>query len=181
MRAHVLFLPIALAATLGIPSCKPETTAPPTAVTTVPAPTDAPPELPDAHDDHPTEGPHHGELIELGAEEYHAELLHTDTAVTIYVLDGAAKSLVPIAATTLTVNAIVAGKPTQFPLAAAPVESDPAGKASRFTSADKALMAAIDDHDSKARLMITIADKPYVGVIDHHHDGDHKHDHAHEK
>ena len=37
---------------------------------------------------HPSEGPHHGALIELGKEDYHAEIVHdekTDT-VTIYIL-----------------------------------------------------------------------------------------------
>ncbi len=49
-----------------------------------------PPATVDVHS-HPTEGPHHGTLIELGKEEYHAELVHDDKMVTIYILDSAAK------------------------------------------------------------------------------------------
>ena len=47
---------------------------------------------------HPTEGPHHGSLIELGKEDYHAEFVHDDTTdtVTIYILDAAAAKAVPI-------------------------------------------------------------------------------------
>ena len=69
---------------------------------------------------HPTEGPHHGALIELGKEEYHAELVHDDRAgfVTIYILDGAAKTAVPIQAKEVTLNLLVGGKPRQFRLAA---------------------------------------------------------------
>ena len=33
----------------------------------------------DEHEhDHPSEGPHHGSLIELGKEAYHAELVHDE-------------------------------------------------------------------------------------------------------
>ena len=43
--------------------------------------------------DHPTAGPHHGALVELGAEEFHAEVVHDDTAgvLTVYLLDAKAK------------------------------------------------------------------------------------------
>ena len=55
---------------------------------------------------HPTEGPHHGALIELGKEDYHAELVHEDATdtVTIYILDSSATKPVPIAAKQLTLN-----------------------------------------------------------------------------
>ena len=69
---------------------------------------------------HPSEGPHHGELIELGNEEYHAELLHTDTELTIYMLDGAATQPVPIEATALTINMTHNEVPKQFSLDAVP-------------------------------------------------------------
>ena len=47
---------------------------------------------------HPTEGPHHGSLIELGDEEYHGELVHDDKAgtVTIYLLDSSAREAVAV-------------------------------------------------------------------------------------
>ncbi|MCE2751496.1 MAG: hypothetical protein LW720_06355 [Pirellula sp.] len=34
---------------------------------------------------HPSEGPHHGSLVELGKEEFHAELVHDSKSVTIYI------------------------------------------------------------------------------------------------
>ena len=48
------------------------------------------------HDDHahPSEGPHHGSLIELGNEDYHGELVHDHAtgSVTIYLLDSARRA-----------------------------------------------------------------------------------------
>ena len=60
--------------------------------------TSAPPETvgPHAGHAHPTHGPHQGDLIELGNEEYHAELLHEEDSVTIYILNGAADCFIQL-------------------------------------------------------------------------------------
>jgi hypothetical protein len=50
-----------------------------------------------------------------------------------YVLDGAAKTALPIADKEIVMNLVVEGKPQQVKLAAAPPESYPMGQASRFT------------------------------------------------
>lgn len=124
------------------------------------------------HDDHdhPTTGPHHGDLIELG-DEYHAELVHdaSDT-VTLYVLDFAATQPVPIDATEVTINAKHHGKPVQFTLTASPDAGDPAGKSSRFVITDDELMHCLEHEDAEARLVISINGKSYRGVITHNHD-----------
>lgn len=126
-----------------------------------------------AHD-HPSEGPHGGELVELGKEEYHAELVHDDTThtITIYVLDSAAKVAVPIEATELALNLLVDGKPQQFKLPAKPTSTDPNGKSSCFALVDPALCTAIDTPKTTGRLNLTIDGKSYVGKIS-------AHDHAH--
>ena len=145
--------------------------------------TAGPPNTVDAHDDHagnahPSEGPHHGGLIELGNEEYHAELVHDDDAgtVTIYILDGAATKQVPIDAKEITINATHDGKPEQFKLAATPDTNDPAGKSSRFVSNDKELALHLDEEGAEPRLVLSINGKSYRGTIthDHNHEG---HDH----
>ena len=86
---------------------------------------------PDEHA-HPTEGPHHGMLVELGKEEYHAEVLfpeHNETsAVTVYILDSSAKKTVPIDAESITLNMSHDGKPEQFQLPAKPEAGDPEGE-----------------------------------------------------
>lgn len=123
---------------------------------------------------HPTEGPHHGSLIELGREDYHAELVHDDTTdtVTIYILDAAAAKAVPIAAKQLMLNVRAAGKVQQFPLAAQPQTTDPDGSSSAFAATDKQLCTLLDTKGSSGRLNVEIAGKRYVGQV-----GGHTHPH----
>lgn len=130
--------------------------------------------------DHPTEGPHHGHLIELGNEEFHGELLHDDDGnLTIYILDSSAKKTVPIEATEVTVNLSHAGEASQYKLTAAAAEGDPEGKSSRFQIQDKKLVDALDAEGSTAQLVVTINGKQFIGKIDHTHDHHHGHGHGH--
>lgn len=132
---------------------------------------------------HPSEGPHHGSLIELGNEEYHAELVHDETskAVTIYILDSGAKTAVPIEAAELTINLKHQGQAEQHKLTASPDADDPAGKSSRFVSSDAELGDDLEHEGAEPRLVVVIAGKSYSGDIAHHdHDDDDAHGHAHE-
>lgn len=132
---------------------------------------------------HASEGPHGGSLIELGNEEYHAELVHDDQAgsVTIHLLDAAAKASVPIDATDVTINLKHEGRGEQFRLTAAADQSDPQGKSSRFVSSDAELAEDLDREDAEAQLALTINGKPYRGAIEHHHGHDEDdHERAHE-
>jgi hypothetical protein len=132
-----------------------------------------------AHDDHdhahPEEGPHHGHLVELGNEEYHAEVVHDNSAtVTIYILDGSGQKAVPIESPDVAVNLTHQGKAEQFKLAASPDKEDPAGTSSRFISRDIHLANDMDAKGSAAKLVVTINGKQYTGKIEHDHEG-HKH------
>jgi len=129
---------------------------------------------------HPSEGPHHGSLIELGKEAYHAEVVHDEKngSVTIYILDSAATKSVPIKAESVLINAKHDGKGQQFTLAAAPEANDPKGQASRFSTQDKAVGELLEEHDVEAQLVLEIDGKSYRGDIPaHDHDHDHKHAH----
>lgn len=128
--------------------------------------------------DHPSEGPHHGSLIELGKEAFHAELVHDEKngSITIYVLDGAAKKSVPIKAESLLINTQHDGKGQQFTLTAAPESSDPKGQSSRFRTQDKKLGELLDKDDVTARLVLEIDGKSFNGEVPSH---DHDHGHAH--
>ena len=121
---------------------------------------------------HPDHGPHGGDLVELGKEEYHAEVVHDEASgkVTIYVLDSAAKNAVPIEADHVTINVKHDGKGEQFEVKASPQEGEGDGKSSRFVSEDKELA---EDLEHEARLVIDIAGKSFTGDIKHDHD--HKH------
>lgn len=134
----------------------------------------------DTHD-HPSEGPHGGALIELGEEEYHAEIVMEEKteSVIIYVLAANAKDLVPIDATEVFINLKHGNKPEQFKLKASATKTDPKGKSSRFVLKDEDLMHDLHHDDSQARLRLKIDGKSYSGKIaaaDHDHD--HEHDHA---
>lgn len=132
-----------------------------------------------SHDhDHPTTGPHKGSLIELGDEEYHAELLHDDAAhkVTIYLLDSKASGKVTSTEAKIALNFVVDGKPRQFLLAAAPQADDAAGNSSKFEAVDEALCTALDDKKSQGKLNVTIGGKQYTGALAADaHGHDHKH------
>lgn len=123
-------------------------------------------------EDHASKGPHGGSLIEIGEEEFHAEMVHDDQAktVTIYILDGAAKASVPIDATSITINLKHEGRGEQFNLAASPDASDPAGKSSRFVSSEAELVKDLDDEKVEAQLALTISGKPFRAAVEHHHE-----------
>jgi hypothetical protein len=125
---------------------------------------------------HPSEGPHHGDLVELGNEEFHAEVVHGDGgSVSVYILDSAAKVTVPIDAAELTINITHDGNAMQFKLPADRDAADPEGKSSRFTLKDEELAKDLDSHDAAARLVVMINGKSYSGKIAHDHGADHKH------
>lgn len=127
---------------------------------------------------HPSEGPHHGSLVELGNEEYHAEIVHDADSVSVYILDGAATEAVPIESPELTINLIHDGTPEQFKLTAAPEDGEPEGKSSRFMLKDADLVAHLDDEAAAPKLVVTINGAPYRADIAHDHDHE-GHDHSH--
>lgn len=124
--------------------------------------------------DHPTKGPHGGDLIELGNEEYHAELTH-ETEAIVYLLDGAAKAAAPSDAAEVTLNLSHDGKPEQFRLAASPDANDPDGNSSRFTSKDAELLKDLQDGHAEVALVVAIGGKQYRGNLEHEH-GEVEHD-----
>lgn len=129
---------------------------------------------------HPTEGPHHGPLVELGNEEYHVEVVHDDAtgAVTLYLLDAHAEKVVTTTATEAVINLKHGDTPEQFKLAAQPEESNPAGQTSRFTLTDKELVEHLHEAAAGAKLNITIGDTPYSGSIPAEDHAKHDHEHA---
>jgi hypothetical protein len=141
-----------------------------------------------SHDDHSHAGIHGGQVIELGVEDYHAELAHDEDShtVAVYILDGTAAANSPIAAESVLVNAVANETPRQFTLLAKPLDDDPAGKTSRFELVDEQLSDGLagdwDPHAATARINFTVDNTPYFGDIDLHTlAGEHEHadDHSH--
>ncbi len=127
---------------------------------------------------HPSEGPHHGVLIELGNEEFHAEIVHDNVTVTIYLLDSSATKSVAIDAAEVSINLVLDGKPEQFKLPASPDAGDRDGASSRFVIASAELVSHLDDEAAAPKLVVTIDGTPYRAEIEHDHDHA-GHDHAH--
>ncbi len=117
-------------------------------------------------------GPHKGTLVELGDEEFHAEIVHDDEMgmVTIYLLGSDAKTAVTTDAKDIAINAKVGGKAVQHKIKPAPTKSDKAGTASRFISKNKELMELLDSDDVAPILRVVIDGKTFNGKIEHDHD-----------
>ena len=176
--SRVLCVPAGLVV-LFLAGCNETNTDPASGGGTTPVAGGGPPNIGGAVHDHahPDEGPHHGDLVELGNEEFHAEVVHgEDGSVSVYVLDSAAKNAVPIDATELTINITHDGKAEQFKLPADRDTADPEGKSSRFSLRKDELASDLDSHDAAARLVVMINGKSYNGKISHHHDAEHTHD-----
>jgi hypothetical protein len=126
-------------------------------------------------DVHPTEGPHGGDLIELGDEAYHAELSHDEQshAVVVHILDAAGKNDVPIDQSEIVLQIFKDGEFVEYTLKAAGA----ALPVAEFSLIDENLCNLMHAEDLRGRLNVTIDGESYKGVIEHHggeHDG---HDH----
>lgn len=128
-------------------------------------------------DGHESHGPHDGELIELGDEEYHGEIVIDEKKdlVTIFVLDDKAKAAVLTDIKDMVaINLKHGGKGVQYKLKPEPQKDEPAGKSSRYTLKSHELIHALEHGDSKPMLKVTIKGKSYSGKIephaDHHHE-----------
>lgn len=174
---RALGLPVAGLAAVLLAGCNEQGTKPSVGGKTSQVITDGSPET-GGHVEHahPSEGPHHGDLVELGNEEFHAELVHGDGgSVTVYILDSAAKAAVPVDATELTINITHDGNAEQFQLPADRETADPEGKSSRFSLKNEELASDLDSHDAVAKLVVMINGKSYNGKIAHNHDAEHNH------
>lgn len=135
------------------------------------------PSATDEHEHH--HGPNAGELIELGDEEYHAELLQTPEGevVTVFVLDKEAKNAVPTATDAVLIRMTLTDAPVEFRLTPNPKEGEPAGSSSRFESKEKELRDALAHPTAKRELEVKIGDKTYKGDFVYYEPHGHGHDH----
>ena len=147
---------------------------------TVEAVKQAPP-LPEHDHGHAAKGPHGGGIVELGEEEYHAEVVvdHDSESLAVYVLGKDAKTAEPVAATEISIA--LEGK-DPLTLKATPQADDGEGKASKFVIVDHDLVHVLMDTGFlHGDLRITIGDKPYLGHVDYHLDGSSHEGHDHDK
>ncbi len=112
-----------------------------------------PPADADAHAH--AKAPHGGELLELGEEEAHLEIVHDAKAgaVTVYVLDKDGKTPVPTAAPTI----VLATKDGPKDLVLTAVNAKPDGTADTWQGAHEGLKAEPPD----GRIRVTVRGKAY--------------------
>ena len=138
---------------------------------------------PEAHHEH---GPNGGHVLELGHEEYHAEVaMDQSRKLTVYLLDEHVKAAKPVENGTLQIVTKVDGKDVTLDLVAAPLDSEKDGKSSRFElAADKVPGAVMDIEGLTGNLTLKVGDKSLTTSLteehDHGHDHDHEHEHEHE-
>lgn len=173
MFSRVSFVAFAAPVVLSLAGCGSESAQPPSEqASEKPSPMAQEP-----GDTHPLEGPHGGHLIELGNEEYHAELLHDEKShtVTVHLLDGAGKQPVAVSQPEIVVQLFQDLEFVKYSLKAVRDPADAAGTASEFETVDDALCDALSyEEEILGRLQVTIEGKSYTGTIEHSshdHDG----------
>jgi hypothetical protein len=148
--------------------------------------------------DHSEHGPHGGELIELGKEDFHAELLHGSEGVAVYLLDATASGEVSTSADKLSIslkhdgqvkafelNAAVStsadklsislkhdGQVKAFELNAAPDRGGQDAEATRFASSDKQIDEWLDA-GAEGAIVVQIEGRSYTGKITHREGHEH--------
>ena len=127
-------------------------------------------------------GPHGGHIIELGEEEYHAEVTVDESRkLTIYLLGPDAATAAPIAAASIVFEMGDLDAPTVLTLNAAPLEGEPEGQSSRFEAAADALPESVHDiEELHGAVVVDVAGQSYVGALSHDHGDAHEHGEAHE-
>jgi predicted small lipoprotein YifL len=121
------------------------------------------PKPPEEHSHPPP--PHGGELLELGNDEYHLELIHDHDGghVTVYVLGKDVKTPVPVEAPVVNLEK----GPVQFTLTA--VNPGPDGKADTWKGSHEGLRT----DPWLGRIRVKIGDKTYQSPLEgelHSHD-----------
>lgn len=124
-------------------------------------------------------GPHEGHIIELGGEDYHAELTLDSASrkLTVYLLAADLKTPLPTDAASVSVRLKVGEENQEIVLAAQPQPGDGEGKASQFTQQEGTLPESIQDAEGLlGEVVVSINGTQYRGQIthDHGHEG-----HAH--
>lgn len=116
-------------------------------------------------------GPHNGHILELGEEEFHAEVVIDATRkLSVYLLDEHVKASKPVENGTVTIDAMVDGKPVALALTATPQDGETDGKSSRFELAADQLPEAIKDIEGlSGKLTLKFGDKTLPAEIGHDH------------
>jgi hypothetical protein len=127
---------------------------------------------------HSEHGPHGGQVMGLGNEEYHAEFVMDEATgkVTVYLLDKDIKTNKDAASAqeTITIEAKSGAETKKYELAAVDRTTGDMPTAQQFELVDKELHGAIETNS--ATIKVTIAGKPFEQKISFE---GHGHEHSH--
>ena len=126
---------------------------------------------------HPEHGPNGGHIIELGEEEFHAEVaVDKDRKLIVWLLDESMKAAKPVENGTVQIMTKVDAKDVTLDLVAAPLDGEKDGQCSRFElAADKLPGAVMDIEGLTGDLTLKFGDKTLKNSLT----GGHDHGHAH--
>jgi len=138
---------------------------------------------------HGAHGPNGGDIVEVGNEEFHAEVVvdEAEQRIDVFILGSDAKTAKPIAASEISINFKHGDEVEEFKLAASALDGEADGQASKFTITDEELFEELHEHPEGATLKFSDGDQALTGTVihshDHGHGGGHGHgddDHGHE-
>lgn len=137
----------------------------------------------DHHGDHGHghHGPNGGEIVEVGNEEFHAEVVVDEEShqVDVYILGSDASTAKPIEASEISISFRHGDEVEEFKLAAAALDGEPEGQSSRFTLSSDELFDELHEHSEGATLSFSAGGETLSGTVTHSHDHDHGHAHGH--
>lgn len=136
------------------------------------------------HDDHSghghgAHGPNGGEIVEVGNEEFHAEVVVDEDKhrIDVFILGSDAKTAKPIAASEISISFKHGDEVEEFKLAASALEGEVEGQASKFSITDEELFEELHEHSEGATLSFAAGGESLSGTVKHSHD--HGDEHAH--
>ena len=124
---------------------------------------------------HGAEGPHHGAVVELGEEEFHAEIVldEPNHTLKLYILGPDAKT----AATTAADSAILIPE-EEGELKLTPGPGQIEGQYSVFQLVDEKVVHKLAEEGFlHGNLKVKVGEKDYTASVDAHFHGEHDHDH----
>ena len=132
------------------------------------------------HDDHSSHGhgahgPNGGDIVEVGDEEFHAEVVvdEDEHRIDVFILGSDAKTAKPISASEISINFKHGAEVEEFKLTASALEGETDGQASKFTITDEELFEELHEHSEGATLNFSDGDQVLTGTVNHSHDHGH--------
>lgn len=130
---------------------------------------------------HGAHGPNGGDIVEVGNEEFHAEVVvdEAEQRIDVFILGSDAKTAKPIAASDISISFKHGEEVEEFKLAASALDGEAEGQASKFTITDEELFEELHEHPEGATLNFSDGDQALTGTVNHSHDHGHGDSHGH--